>query len=77
MGGVANFYLVQEAVIKSLNAGMDLVSICHSFETQSKAKNAVVSEYKNNDNFRKKINSSLERIQSLMKISVDLKVKKQ
>ncbi|ABX31220.1 glycoside hydrolase family 3 domain protein [Petrotoga mobilis SJ95] len=75
MGGVANFYSAQEAVIKSLNAGMDIVSICHSFEKQSAAKNAVLREYKNNENFKKKINSSLERIQSLMKISADLREK--
>jgi len=75
MGGVANFYTAQEAVIKSLSSGMNIVSICHSFEKQSKAKNAVLSKYKNDDNFKKKINSSLERIQSLMKISADLKEK--
>jgi len=75
MGGVANFYSAQEAVIKSLNAGMDIVSICHSFEKQLKAKNAVLREYKNKENFKKKINSSLERIQSLMKISADLREK--
>jgi len=75
MGGVANFYSAKEAVIKSLNAGMDMVSICHSFEKQSSAKNAILSKFKNDENFKKKINSSLERIQSLMKISADLKKK--
>ncbi|PNS01458.1 hypothetical protein X928_02770 [Petrotoga miotherma DSM 10691] len=54
MGGVANFYSAQEAVIKSLNAGMNIVSICHSFEKQSKAKNAVLNEYRNDENFKKR-----------------------
>ncbi|RAO99681.1 hypothetical protein PW5551_02675 [Petrotoga sp. 9PW.55.5.1] len=75
MGGVANFYSVEQAVIKSLTSGMDIVSICHSFEKQLKSKKAVLELYKKDAKFRKIINTSLERINNLFKLSNKLKEK--
>jgi beta-N-acetylhexosaminidase len=73
MGGVSNFYSAKEASLKALNAGMDIVTICHSFEEQAKAKEAILFEYKNNKNFKKKLDKALERIDNLHSYSRYLK----
>lgn len=75
MGGVSNFYSIEEATIKALNAGMDIVTICHSFDEQAKAKEAVVFEYKNNNDFKKIVKKALERINNLHNYSRNLKNK--
>ncbi len=74
-GGVNNFYNIEDATIKAINAGMDIVTICHSFEEQVKAKEAVIYEYNNNRNFKRKVLEALERINKLYDFSRNIKKK--
>lgn len=75
MGGVNNFYNIEDATIKAINAGMNIVTICHSFEEQVKAKEAVIYEYNNNRNFKRKVLEALERINKLYDFSRNIKKK--
>lgn len=54
---------------------MNIVTICHSFEETSKAKEAVIYEYNNNRNFKRKVLEALERINKLYDFSRNIKKK--
>lgn len=53
MGGILKFFSIEEAVVESLLAGMDLVEICHSPELILRAYEALINEAERSTAFRK------------------------
>ena len=51
MGGILNFMSIEEAVIASVRAGMDLMEICHSPELILRAYEALVAEGERSKSF--------------------------
>jgi beta-N-acetylhexosaminidase len=69
MGGILNFMPIEDAVIAALQAGMDLLEICHSPEMILRAYEAIVSEAERSAAFRSLI---LERANRTEKVRARL-----
>lgn len=73
MGGIDNFYKPEDSALKALDAGMDIITFCHTFDKQLRAKEKVVNEYKNSNDFKNNIKKSLERIDEFVDLSQKIK----
>ncbi len=62
MGGVANFYNVEEASYHALMAGMDVIDICHDGEKMIRAHNYLVEKANNDPAVMEAVNRSFEKV---------------
>jgi len=65
MGGVTNYFSVEEAAIKSLQSGMDVLSVCHHPEVQMATKDAVLKTVERSPALQNRLNESLDRVERL------------
>ena len=67
MGGISNFYKIEDAAVEAINAGADIILICHTKSYQLKSYNAVLKAVKEKKITEKRIDTSIERILLLKK----------
>lgn len=65
MGAIVNNYDIGDAAVKSINAGADIILVCHRYENINKVINSIKNAVKNNVISEKRIDESLYRILSL------------
>jgi beta-N-acetylhexosaminidase len=65
MGAILNNYDIGEAAVKSINAGSDMILVCHGFDKQKAVLNAVRDAVEKGDISVKRINESVYRILKL------------
>jgi len=65
MGGVSNFYLPEELALKTLSAGMDMLSFCDNGTKQMAVKRYLRKQIIQDKNILEKIVKSSERIEKL------------
>ena len=65
MGGILKFMAMDEAVIASVRAGMDLMEICHSPELILRAYEALIAEGERSGVFAKLLKARAERVARL------------
>ncbi len=66
MGAIEKHYTIEEAVIRSLAAGHDMVLICSNREYQERGFNALTSAYKEDRLDVEEVEGSLRRIEALI-----------
>ncbi len=67
MGGVSNFYSPEDLAIKSLEAGMDMISFCDNIEKQISVKKSLNIKFKEDNIFHERIKEAENRIENLFK----------
>ncbi|MEH7272272.1 beta-N-acetylhexosaminidase [Neobacillus vireti] len=65
MGAILKNYEIGDAAVKAIQAGNDIVLVCHGYENQEKVLRAVLNAVQNGDISEKQINDSVYRILSL------------
>jgi beta-N-acetylhexosaminidase len=65
MGAIVKNYKIGDAVIKSINAGSDIVLVCHGYENEEAAMNALKNAVENNIISKERIDESVYRILKL------------
>jgi len=71
MEAITKHYSVGDAAIKAVQAGADMVLICHSLDEQKQAINALVHAVKTGQISEERINESIKRI-AMLKRHYDL-----
>jgi beta-N-acetylhexosaminidase len=67
MGGVANFYNVEEASYHALMAGMDVIDICHDGEKMIRAHNYLIEQASKNQDVMETVNRSFDKVDLFIK----------
>lgn len=67
MGGIAKNMTVEEAVVRSFEAGMDVLTVCHEPEVQISAKKTLLKKIEQEPNLQRRLKESLERIRQFKK----------
>lgn len=62
MGGVVKNMTVEEAVVRSFEAGMDVLTVCHEPEAQISAKKTLLRKIEQEPDLQRRLRESLERI---------------
>jgi beta-N-acetylhexosaminidase len=62
MGAIQKHYSMEEAAVKAVLAGTDIVSVCHSHERQKKAYEAILNAVEDGTIPMERINESVRRI---------------
>jgi beta-N-acetylhexosaminidase len=65
MGAITKNYNMEEAAVKSVNAGSDIVLVCHEYDKQAAVINALKKAAENGIISAERINESVYRILSL------------
>lgn len=65
MGAIINNYDIGEAAVKSINAGVDIVMVCHQYENVTKVIDAIKEAVNNGSITEERIDKSVERILKL------------
>ncbi|MBE3036295.1 MAG: beta-N-acetylhexosaminidase, partial [Candidatus Atribacteria bacterium] len=65
MGAIIENYKIGNAVVKSVNAGSDIILVCHGVENQVNAINALKASLKNGTITEERLNASVYRILKL------------
>lgn len=65
MGAIINNYDIGEAAVKSINAGVDIVMVCHQYENVIKVIDAIKEAVKNGTITEERLDKSVERILKL------------
>ena len=65
MGAITNDYDISEACIKSINAGTDLLLVCHGYDNEVKVINSIKEAVNNKTISMDRIDESVYRILSL------------
>lgn len=65
MGAIVNNYNIGDAAVKAINAGSDIILVCHKYENVNIVINAIKNAVKNDIISEKRIDESLYRILSL------------
>ena len=65
MGAIRKFFLFEEAVVKTIQAGHDMVLICSDYEKQRSALQSLITACEQDKNILLGMEDSLERIQRL------------
>lgn len=65
MKSIANFYDFDEAIIRTIDAGADVVTICHTLERQMRAIDVIAAAIKSGRLTRDRIEQSIARIDRL------------
>jgi len=66
MGGVSNSAPIEETVINTFNAGMDVLSIAEGSGGQIRAKNALRKAVRESESLQKRVGESLSRIERVL-----------
>ena len=69
MGGISNFYSIETAALKTFQAGMDVVAVCHDPVKQSNAYNFLKSEISVSEKLQIRLAESITRIDKIISIS--------
>lgn len=67
MGAISNYYDFGEAVVKTVEAGTDIVLVCHTYERQEEAYDALVEAVRKGKISEERIDESVFRILKLKK----------
>jgi len=67
MGGVANFYNIEEASYHALMAGMDVIDICHDSEKMVRAHNYLIQKASTDPKVLEAVNRSFEKVDQFIK----------
>jgi len=67
MGGVANFYDIEEASYHALMAGMDVIDICHDSEKMIRAHNYLIEKSVTDPDVMEAVNRSFEKVDRFIK----------
>lgn len=67
MGGVANFYNIEEASYLALMAGMDVIDICHDGDKMIKAHNYLIEKASTDPEVMGAVNRSFEKVDRFIK----------
>jgi len=67
MGAIVDNFEIEEAALKSINAGSDILLVCHSVQKQQKVITGLLDAVKEGRLTEKRINESIYRILSLKK----------
>lgn len=62
MGGITKNMSVEDAVLESFRAGMDVLTVCHEPSSQLSAKRALVKKIENDPQLESRLKESLKRI---------------
>jgi beta-N-acetylhexosaminidase len=65
MGAVVKNYDIGQSAVKSLNAGTDIILVCHDFDKESAVINAITKAVENNIISEKSIDEKLQRVLKL------------
>jgi beta-N-acetylhexosaminidase len=65
MGGVSNYYLPEDLALKTLEAGMDMISFCDNMEKQIQVRKFLDKKIIKNENLSKRITEAACRIENL------------
>ena len=65
MGAIINNYDIGEAAVKSINAGVDIVMVCHQYENVTKVIDAIKEAVNNGTITEERLDKSVERILKL------------
>ena len=65
MGAIINNYDIGDAAVKSINAGADIVMVCHKLDNVTAVRDAIKEAVKNGTITEKRLNKSVERILKL------------
>ena len=65
MGAIVNNYHIGEAAVKSLNAGSDIILVCHEFDKETAVLNAINSSVQNKIITEKSIDEKVYRVLKL------------
>ena len=65
MGAIINNYDIGEAAVKSINAGVDIVMVCHQYDNVIKVIDAIKEAVKNGTITEERLDKSVERILKL------------
>lgn len=65
MGAITNNYDISDACIKSINAGSDIVLVCHEYDNEIKVINSIKEAVKNKTITEERINESVYKILKL------------
>lgn len=65
MGAILKNFEIGDAAVKAIQAGNDIVLVCHGFENQVKVLQAVLDAVRNGDISEKQVNDSVYRIVAL------------
>jgi len=67
MGGVSNFYPPEEIALKTLEAGMDMISFCDNTEKQIQVRKFLDGKIVENDKLAERISGAAGRIENLFR----------
>ena len=67
MGAIVENYDIGEAAVKSINAGSDIVLVCHGYDNEIKVFNSIKEAVNNGTISEERLNESVYRILSLKK----------
>ena len=67
MGAIVENYDIGEAAVKSINAGTDIVLVCHGYDNELKVLNSIKKAVNNGTVSEERLNESVYRIVSLKK----------
>jgi len=65
MGAITKHYTPEEAAVMAINAGVDIVLICHGEEVQNRVRNAIVNAILDGKISIDRINESIERVKEM------------
>jgi beta-N-acetylhexosaminidase len=65
MGAIVEHYSIEDAAIKSLDAGADVILVAHEYEKQIRVINAIKNAVKNSDITKKRIDESVYKVLKL------------
>ena len=66
MGGVSNFYSVEEAAYHALMAGMDVIDICHDGEKMAKAHDYLCEKASSDPEVMEAVNRSFQKVEAFI-----------
>ncbi|ACR80669.1 beta-N-acetylhexosaminidase [Kosmotoga olearia] len=68
MGGITNYFPVEEATLKAFAAGMDILTVCHNDDIQIAVKNYLVKQIEKEPKLQKRLEESLSKIEAMKKL---------
>ncbi len=67
MGAISKNFPIEEVAIKGIEAGNDILLICHSLDTQERSIKAILDKISTDSSFRERVYKSIDKIEKIKK----------